>query len=82
MLTFDNRHVFPDHDWQNYAWDPADPSISYKSFIEGVEGKNRPNFEATDNLMVWHFPKRGTTPGLDKLLDCLVCLAIPLFNTC
>jgi hypothetical protein len=82
MLTFDRRRVFPEHDWQTYAWDPADPSITYESFIEGVEGKNRPNFEATDNLMFWHFPKRGTTPGLDRILDCLVCLPTTPFDTC
>lgn len=74
MLTFNHSRVFPQNDWQTYAWDPADPSITYESFIEGVEGKNRPNFEATDNLMFWHFPTRGTDPGLDKLLNCLVCL--------
>lgn len=77
MLTLDPRRVFPRHDWQNYGWDPADPSITYDSFVEGVEGKNRPNFEATDNLMLWHFPKRGNDPGLDKVLDCLVCLPNP-----
>jgi hypothetical protein len=81
MLTLDCRRVFPEADWQRYAWDPADPRTTYTSFLEGIEGKNRPNFEPTDNLMVWHFPKRGTTPGLDKLLTCLVFLSIhPFLN--
>ncbi|KAE9373446.1 hypothetical protein N431DRAFT_438711 [Stipitochalara longipes BDJ] len=71
MLTSDHRRVFPEHDWQNYPWDPADPSITYKSFVEGVNGKNKPNYELTDNLILWHFPKRGNSPSLDKVLDCL-----------
>ncbi|PMD41498.1 hypothetical protein L207DRAFT_581924 [Hyaloscypha variabilis F] len=65
------ERIFPDHDWQNYPWDPADPSITYKSFVEGVSGKNKPNYELTDNLILWHFPKRGSSPSLDKVLDCL-----------
>jgi len=77
MLTCDHRRIFPDHDWQNYPWDPADPSITYKSFVEGVSGKNKPNYELTDNLILWHFPNRGSSPSLDKVLDCLVCLQIP-----
>jgi hypothetical protein len=45
--------------------------------VEGVSGKNKPNYELTDNLILWHFPKRGSSPSLDKVLDCVVCLQIP-----
>jgi hypothetical protein len=74
LLTFGCSRIFPEARWQTYDYDPADPSVTYKSFIEGVKGKDRPCFEPTGGLMLWHFPERGTTPGLDRLLACLVCL--------
>ncbi|RKF80864.1 putative meiosis specific protein hop1 [Golovinomyces cichoracearum] len=64
------RRVFPNVTYNLRSYDPADPEVSYDSFVRGIRGVPV-SFDASENLMIWKILPRSQDPAVDKILDCL-----------
>ncbi|TQS37709.1 hypothetical protein Golomagni_01805 [Golovinomyces magnicellulatus] len=64
------RRVFPNITYNLRSYDPADPEVSYDSFVRGIRGVPV-SFDASENLMIWKILPRSQDPAVDKILDCL-----------